>query len=167
MEKPHINDRKISAMISFEPTPLGEGFNKTVLPNLGSKNGFIIATGSEMFDYSAPNSWAAKTNLSLFKTYGVQARMIRLGDKKKITFMQFKIPEKRRKNYLFDRECYESIKHNGEPAGEVAKRLGVPEKRVMDAYLRYGALTRESKKNKQTPHFHPDYMDYDYKTVHS
>ncbi len=143
LEKPHIDDRKVSSMISFEPTSLGEGFNKTVLPNLGSPNGFIIATGSDMFDYSAPNSWASKTNLRLFKTYGVQARMMTAGGEKKITFMQFKIPEERRKDYLFDRECYESIKYKGDPAGAVAKRLDAPQKRVMEAYRRYNSLAKK------------------------
>jgi hypothetical protein len=164
IKRPHIDDKKVSAMISFEPVTLMENFNKTVLPNLGSPNGFIIATGSWMFDYSSPVGWAAKTSLKLFKTYGVQARMMNAD---KTTFVQFKIPEKRRKDYLFDRECFESMKYKGESAGSMAKRLGVSEKRVADAYRRYGSVMEDKQIERKRPYSRNDYMDYDYKTVRS
>jgi hypothetical protein len=161
MQKPHIDDRKVSAMMSFEPTPVMENFNKTVLPNLGAKNGFIMATAGKMFDYSYYNGWAAKTGLKLFGTYGAQVRMTTAG---KATFIQVKIPEKKRKDYLFDRECFESMRYKKESAGSVAKRLGASEKRVKDAYRRYNSVMEAKQIELKRPLVN-HYMDYDYKTV--
>jgi hypothetical protein len=134
IERPQINDT-VSAILSFEPTPMLSSLNKSVLPNLGAQNGFVLAvkTGGTFHTSSSLTS----IDPALAKEYGVQVKRVAVGGKDGLTFYQFKIPEERKGKYLFDRECFEEIENKGESVEEVARRLHASRANVLTACNRY------------------------------
>lgn len=139
---PHISDQKISAIISFEPSPVVIQPAKTVLPNLGAKNGLVLVgkTGTK-FDPAVKGSWMDKKSalMDLVREYKVQIRH-REDKKGGLSFVQFKIPDRKKSRYLFDRECYESVRFRNESVDDIARRFGAPKEEVGQAVNRYMQL---------------------------
>lgn len=144
VNRPHINDTKAGAFITFEMTPI---YNPTrsVLQNLGTENGFIFVSKiGGMFD-PLNSKWTGKKQNTLMKGLGEYKIQVSYKEDKEngISFVQFRIPKEFKKRYLIDRECYESVKLNRKSPALVAKRLGLPQKEVVQRARKYWRIIED------------------------
>lgn len=103
LEKPHINDTKISARVTFEATPLINSTKGVIPKNLGAKNGFIFFLTSEQ----VPELRKDYLKLKNKKTYGgLVVKEVKM--KNGVTAVQIKVKPEYKEQYLKDRDVYES-----------------------------------------------------------
>jgi hypothetical protein len=118
---------------------------RSVLQNLGTENGFIFVSKiGGMFD-PLNSKWTGKKQNTLMKGLGEYKIQVSYKEDKEngISFVQFRIPKEFKKRYLIDRECYESVKLNRKSPALVAKRLGLPQKEVVQRARKYWRIIED------------------------
>jgi len=134
--RPHIKDPKASAIVSFEPTPAIHNLGRTVSVNLGPKNGMIILAKKGANNPYLRINQQCKELLQKSQKYSLKIEKVKLG--KDVVAFHFKIPENKKKEYLLDRECFETWWREGQEE-VIAKELGMSPKEVekrVDSFIR-------------------------------
>jgi hypothetical protein len=134
--KPHINDTKVSAIVSFEPVQMRTMPERVISENLGSKNGLIILMKrGTAFEKAIEKIGGFIREMK--EKYSLQVREVEVDKKQEIIAYQFKIPEMEKKKYLKDREVFEARERFGS-IGKTAKELGISEDEAAKRTRRFG-----------------------------